>query len=200
MPPNPGSLAPSPPPPQDGHLGWGAREGVLGVLGSPGPNTGTPPIPSHPIHLSPNWPPPRLALGKTFRTTTPHPLAWAKAIILGWASTSPAPSLALLALSWYPRPGQPPPTSPETGLSSQTSPRGLANPVNRKEKDPSPSTPLPLSRGIQVPLVRPSVPRAPSTGWLPGTKAWAALREGRRGWVVQLGYPEASQPGTLGCG
>lgn len=79
--------------------------------------------PSHPIHLSPNWPPPRLALGKTFPTATPHPPAWAKAIALGWASASSALSLALLTLSRCPRPGQPPPINPETGLSSQTSPR-----------------------------------------------------------------------------
>nr|XP_021561197.1 proline-rich protein 2-like [Neomonachus schauinslandi] len=94
-------------------------------------------IPSHPIHLSPSRPPPCLALGKTFPTKTPHPLAWAKAIALGWASASSAPSLALLALSRYPRPGQPPPTSPETGLSSQTSPRGLANSTIRERPFPT---------------------------------------------------------------
>lgn len=38
--------SPIPAPPQDGHLGWGAWEGVLGVLGSQDPNTGTPPSPS----------------------------------------------------------------------------------------------------------------------------------------------------------
>nr|XP_045719322.1 SH3 domain-binding protein 1-like [Mirounga angustirostris] len=99
-------------------------------------------IPSHPIHLSPSRPPPCLALGKTFPTKTPHPLAWAKAIALGWASASSAPSLALLALSRYPRPGQPPPTSPETGLSSQTSPRGLANSTIRER--PFPTNPPPI--------------------------------------------------------
>nr|XP_025716822.1 protein transport protein Sec24-like At4g32640 [Callorhinus ursinus] len=46
-------------------------------------------IPSHPIHLSPSRPSPCLALGKTFPTKSPHPLA--KAITLGWASASSAP-------------------------------------------------------------------------------------------------------------
>ena len=89
--------------------------------------------------------------------------------------SQPDPPLPLLVNPWCPGPGQPPPTSPDTGLSSQTSPRGLANPLDHKEKDnphtqdPSPPAALPLSGGVREPLVRPSVPRAPATGgrWRP---------------------------------
>lgn len=144
--------------------------------------------PSWPIHLSPHWPPPCLALGNISPTTTP-PWASAKAIALGRASAS-SPSLALcsllvpLGLASLPPP-------PETGLSSQTSPRGLADPLNHKQKDPRPfptDPPPVVQRGSRTP--GPSVcPQGPSTRCPLGTKAWAALWEGRRGglcsWDIQ---------------
>lgn len=90
--------------------------------------------------------------------------------------SQPDPPLPLLVNPWCPGPGQPPPTSPDTGLSSQTSPRGLANPPDHKEKDtphtqdPSPPAALPLSGGVREPLVRPSVPRPPPAGGRWGPK------------------------------
>lgn len=100
--------------------------------------------PSHPIHLSPNRPPPRLGLGKTFPTTTPDPLAWAKAIALGWASTSSAPSLAPLALSWFPRPGQPPPSLPRNWTFLPNQPKGLGKPTQPSRERPFPTQPPPI--------------------------------------------------------
>lgn len=78
------------------------------------------------------------------------------------------------------------PPLPETGLSSQTSPRGLANPLDHKEKDPrpSPDSPSHCPEGFKTPG-----PIRGSPGpcrWPPGAEAWAV------GWgVTQLGYPEA---------
>ncbi|XP_057566001.1 LOW QUALITY PROTEIN: basic proline-rich protein-like [Hippopotamus amphibius kiboko] len=126
-----------------------------GVL-TPAPGPGSKPWPwaGPPPHLLPAWPSP------------PSP------------GETPVP----------PGPGQPPPTLPDTRLSSQTSPRGLADPLDHKEKgppphhqDPFPPAPtLAVRRGSRT--LGPSVcPQGPSTGWPLGTRAWAALREGRRG-------------------
>lgn len=68
MPPQPRLPGPIPTPSQDGHLGWGSPGGGGRCSRVTRPEHRDP---SHPIHLSPNWPPPRLALGKTFPTTPP---------------------------------------------------------------------------------------------------------------------------------
>nr|KAF6401593.1 hypothetical protein HJG63_009644 [Rousettus aegyptiacus] len=97
--------------------------------------------------------------------------ASAKAMALGRAST------CLICSQPTPAPTVPPglaslPPPPETRLSSQTSPRGLVNPLDHKEKDPRPfpTAPLLLSRGVQGPSVLLSVPRAPPPGGRWGPK------------------------------
>lgn len=141
--------------------------------------------PSWPIHLSPHWPPPCLALGNISPTITP-PQASAKAIALGRASAS-SPSLAVhsplvpLGLANLSPP-------PETRLFSQTSPRGLAIPLNHKQRDPTPfpTDPPPIVQRGSRPL-GPVYPQDPSTRYPLGTNAWAALREGRKGGLCSWG-------------
>lgn len=141
--------------------------------------------PSWPIHMSPHWPPPCLALGNISPTTTPprprpKPLSWAgpPPHLPAWPLRSFSVPLGLASLS--------PP--PETGLSSQTSPRGLANPLNHKQRDPTPfpTDPPPIVQRGSRPL-GPVCPQDPSTRCPLGTKAWAALREGRRGGLCSWG-------------
>lgn len=156
---------------------------MSGVLGSP--------LPAHPSepHLASSTP----GAGEHVPPSTtptpgpgPKPLPWAGPLLI---CPRPGPPLPL----WSPGtgPGQPPLTSPETGLSPRPA-RGAGRPhsiLKRKTQDPlpphAPPPPSPRASGTSGPSVCLS-PAAPPLGGPLGTKAWAALREGR--------------PGTLGCG
>lgn len=126
--------------------------------------------------------------------------ASAKAMALGRAST------CLICSQPAPAPTVPPglaslPPPPETRLSSQTSPRGLVNPLDHKEKDPRPfpTAPLLLSEGFKDPRFSCLSP-GPLHQVAVGDRSMGRSLGGQEGWVLQLGCAEASQPGTAGCG
>lgn len=141
------------------------------------------PSPAHPAQPQltsmprENLPPPR-----------PPPRTQAKA--RAGLRVSPAPSLT--------------PLPPKSRLSSQTSPRSLANPLAPEEKDPGPFPITPQERFAILwpralgPSVRLSVLRAPPPGGPWGPKRGPLSRRAGRGGggrAVPLGCPEASQPG-----
>lgn len=128
------------------------------------------PLLAHPS--KPHWPPPASMPGaeEYLPHHNPHPRPRPK--LWPWARPPPhlLPAWPSVPSLGTPGPGQPPPTS-RNRTSSQTSPRGLANPLDHKEKDPRPfptELPLPLPRRVQEPLVHSWIPRAPPGGhWGP---------------------------------
>lgn len=169
MPPHPSCPAPSLPPPQDGHLGWGGLGG--GVRCS---------RVTRPIRLSPNWSPPCLALGNLFPTTSPipgprpKPLPWAgppPPLLPAWPSPPVAYTPGLVSLL-------PPPQTPDFPPKRAQGAWQTHSIIRRKTQDPSHQPPSRCPEGFQNPWS--GCPQGPSTRWLLGTKAWVTLRQGRR--------------------
>lgn len=110
--------------------------------------------------------------------------------------------LPLLVNPRCPRPGQPPPTSPDTGLSSQTSPRGLANPLDHKEKDTPTHKTLPhqphshCPEGFENPWSVRLSP-GPLQQVAVGDQSMGRSGGGQEGWVVQFGVSGSLSAGNL---
>lgn len=177
MPPSPAPSPPAPPP------GWPSGVGVLrwgpcaGVLGSLGPNPGTPP---QPTHLSPSRPP-CLALGSIFLTTTPPQLRPEP-----WPGRGP-PHRS--------QPGQPPPAPQKPDFPSKPAREAWRTHLIMKRR-PSLPAPPPVVGGRLRTRGRSVCPQGPSTGWPLGTKA--RLLSGTAGALVVV--RPAGSPGSFSAG
>lgn len=146
------------------------------------------PLPAHPPEPPGGLQPPCLALRNICPTMTrpgPRPklLPWQGLCLI---CSQPGPQLLLLL---------PPglaslPPLPETGLFSQTSPRGLANPLDLKRKipDPSPTPPPIVQRGFKTPG-----PTHGSPGPLQVATGGQSMDRWLGGRVTPRGCPEAQR-------